>query len=118
MRIILSFLYLTFNLLALPQAACGSGGEEVAHSCCCASSGSCSPDSPMDCCLDDGDELPPPAQVPATQFSLEVPFISEHEALNGFEPQIPNPKSQISNPDEAPVRVKTYIAYHQLVFYA
>jgi hypothetical protein len=118
MRIILSFLYLAFSLLALPQAACGSGGEEVAHSCCCASSGSCSPNSPMDCCVDDGDELPPPAQIPVSQFSLETPLVSDIETIFGFETQIPNPKSQISNPDEAPGRVKTYIAYHQLVFYA
>jgi hypothetical protein len=117
-RILLGFIYLAFSFMALPMADCGQAEEGIAHACCCAASGSCSPEMPMDCCADPGEELPQPSQIPATEFSLHVPVAVYQGANPAFQPLHVNLKPQTSNLKPHQGGVKPYIAYHKLIFYA
>jgi len=62
--------------------------------------------------------LPQPTQLPATEFSLHVPFATAQMSFPIYQGIEFNLKSQISNPKSPARGVKPYIAYHKLIFYA
>ena len=117
-RFVIALIYTAFTLVTgiIPVSGVGEG---AAHSCCCSAANSCcDAGTPMDCCVDDSEDLPAPAQIATTQFSLEVPFIAQHKTAEITAFETSNLKLQTSNLEPNQGRVKPYIAFHKLILYA
>ncbi len=118
-RLVTACVYLCFTLVAyLPmQESCASTASDE-MTCCCGPSGSCSMNQPMDCCADEGEDLPLFDQV--VPQTTEAPFTFTEQATQNysFNFQLLEAHFQPITWQPPPDGQKVYIKLNRLVFYA
>ena len=119
-RLFIALIYSAFALVTGVNANL-SAGEKAPHACCCsaASSSCCTTDAPMDCCVDDNEEAPVQPQLPASSLNLDLSFMrspfTRHFQLAATYVNEPLSNTHFHPPLQ---RVRPYLAFGKLIFYA